>query len=195
MILNLAPQGKNRQEKFLRFLGMIAIFVIVGWAFWQNNERTLEKLQGRNAVWDQTKTLSDADRNYIKGFIRSMRSEFGVKTKIHILKDQITEVSPVQNEMLITISPAYEQVSLKIPGLVAHALGKKFINDLEYKHFTGKFKNDTWPVALQTALAMIWQKLISVDNSLPIEYEQQNIIKNGEARGKVNVPEPPATTQ
>ncbi|SMF26678.1 hypothetical protein [Desulfovibrio gilichinskyi] len=195
MILNFAPQGKTRQEKFLRFLGMIAVFIIVGWAFWQNNERTLEKLQGRNAIWDQTKTLSDADRQYIKGFIRSMRSEFGVKTKIHILNDQITEVVPEQNEMLITLSPAYEQVSLKIPGLVAHALGKKFIDDLEHNHFTGKFKNDTWPVALQTALAMIWQKLISVDNSLPSEYEQQDILQNGEARGKVDVPEPPAITQ
>lgn len=195
MILNFAPKGKSRKEKFLRFLGMIAVFIIVGWAFWQNNERTLEKLQGRNAIWDQTKTLSDADRQYIKGFIKSMRSEFGVKTKIHILNGQIPKVSAEPNEMLITISPAYEQISLQFPGLVAHALGKKFIEDLEHNYFTGKFKKDMWPVALQTTLAMIWQKLISVDNSAPSEYEQQNSLQNGEARGIVDTPDPSDLTQ
>ncbi|SDK41068.1 hypothetical protein SAMN05660337_0364 [Maridesulfovibrio ferrireducens] len=173
MALNIVPKGNSRKEKVLRLLGMIVIFAIVGWAFWQNNERTLEKLQGRNSIWDQTKSLSKTDRDFINGFIRSMRSEFGVKTKVHIMTGKIPEITPDSKELFIGLSPEYEQVVFYFPGLVRHALGANFINDLKHNHFTGNFKNDKWPVTLQTALAMIWEKLISVDSSPPQTTQQQ----------------------
>jgi hypothetical protein len=173
MKLNIVPKGGTRKERFLRMIGMLVIFALVGWAFWYNNQSTLEKLQGRNALWDQTKVLNNTERNYIKGFVRSMRSEFGVVTKVHIMNERITEISPEPKEMFIGLAPEYNQAVFHFPSLVRLALGPNFIRDIEQKHFTGKFENDKWPEALQAALAMIWGKLIRVEDTVhPIPVEE-----------------------
>ncbi len=182
MRLNIAPKGNTRKEKFMRLLGMLVIFSLVGWAFWQNNMSTLEKLQGRNSLWDQTKVLNNNERDYIKGFVRSMRSEFGVVTKVHIMNERMTNISPDPKEMFIGIAPEYDQVIFHFPPLVRLALGQQFIDDLQQKHFAGKFEQDKWPEALQTALAMIWGKLINVEDTVqPLSEEYNEDLRDPES--------------
>lgn len=168
MALVFKPHGKTSGEKLLRAIGMLVIFAIVGWAFWINNESTLERLQARNALWDQTKVLSRSEREFVQGFIRSMRNEFGVSVKIHIMTDHLSEPRLEPNELYIGISPAYEEVSVYFPGLVRHALGDKFIHEIERNHFKGNFSSDRWPISLMTALSMIWERLLAVDADQPV---------------------------
>lgn len=168
MALTLKPHGSTTSEKFLRIIGMFAIFAIVGWAFWMNNQTTLEKIQARNAFWDQTRILSQSEREFIQGFIRSMRTEFGVKVKIQIMTGQLEDRIADSKELYIGLSPAYEEVDMQFPGLVRHALGSGFISELENKHFLGNFSDDKWPTSLMTALSMIWERLVKVDSDQPV---------------------------
>lgn len=69
MALIMKPHGKSTGEKLLRLGGMIVILGLVVWAFWMNNQTTLEKIQARNALWDQTKVLSKSERDFVQGFI------------------------------------------------------------------------------------------------------------------------------
>lgn len=168
MALFFKPHGKTVSEKFLRIIGMIIIFGIVGWAFWMNNQTTLEKIQARNSLWDQTKILTQPERNFVQGFIRSMRNEFGVNVKIQITTERLSQPKLESNELYIGISPSYEEVFMSFPGLVRHALGTNFIEELEQKHFIGNFSNDTWPTTLMTALSMIWERLSKVEADQPV---------------------------
>lgn len=168
MPLILKPHGKTASEKFLRTIGMLIIFGIVGWAFWMNNQTTLEKIQARNSLWDQTKVLSRSERDFVQGFIRSMRNEFGVKVKIQIVTDHLIDQKLESNELYIGISPAYEEVEMHFPGLVRHALGPGFIKEMEEKHFIGNFNDADWPTSLMTALSMIWDRLMHVDSDQPV---------------------------
>ncbi len=168
MLFNFKPRGKTASEKFLRIVGMFIIFSIVGWAFWMNNQTTLEKIQARNALWDQTKILSESERDFVQGFIRSMRNEFGVNVKIQILTEHIPDVQVESNELYIGISPTYQEVVMSFPGLVRHALGANFIKELEEHHFTENFSEEDWPTSLMTALSMIWERLVNVDADQPV---------------------------
>ncbi|WP_321400782.1 TPM domain-containing protein [Maridesulfovibrio sp.] len=165
MALFIKPHGKTGTEKFLRIIGMAIILGLVVYAFWINNQSTLEKIQARNALWDQTKVLSKSERDFTQGFIRSMRNEFGVKVRIQIILDPITEQEVDPKELLIVISPPTQTVGMYFPGLVRHALGKKFISELENKHFTNHFSDDEWPASLMTCLSMIWERLVNVDSN------------------------------
>ncbi|WP_320171511.1 TPM domain-containing protein [Maridesulfovibrio sp.] len=168
MALMLKPYGRTASEKFLRMIGILIIFGLVAWAFWMNNQSTLEKLQARNALWDQTKILSRSEREFVQGFIRSMRSEFGVKVRIQIITDHLKEPKLDSNELYIGISPAHEEVIMSFPGLVRHALGDAFIEEMEKGHFTGNFTDDKWPTSLMTSLSMIWERLLKVDSAQPV---------------------------
>lgn len=180
MALMFKTHGKSASEKFLRLVGMIVIFGLVAWAFWMNNQTTLEKIQARNALWDQTKVLSKSERDFMQGFIRSMRSEFGVKVRIQIITDRIGDEQVDPKELYIALAPAYEEVAMQFPGLVRHALGQKFISELENKHFQNNFSEDKWPVALMSALSMVWERLLNVDSDqsvAPVYSDSSN--KNG----------------
>ena len=165
MAIFLKPHGNSASEKFLRIIGMVIVLGIVAWAFWTNNQSTLEKIQARNSLWDQTKVLNKSERNFVQGFIRSMRNEFGVQVKIQILTDHITPKQSEPKELYIRLSPAYKEVDMQFPGLVRHALGAKFISELEKNYFTGNFSDDKWPTVLMTSLSMIWERLAKVDSN------------------------------
>ncbi|WP_027720474.1 hypothetical protein [Maridesulfovibrio zosterae] len=164
MAIFLKPHGNSASEKFLRIIGMVVVLGIVAWAFWTNNQSTLEKIQARNSLWDQTKVLSKSERNFVQGFIRSMRNEFGVQVKIHILTDHIAPKQAEPKELYIKLSPAFEEVDMQFPGLVRHALGSKFISELKKNYFTENFSDDKWPTALMTSLSMIWERLAKVES-------------------------------
>ncbi len=179
MALIMKPHGKSTGEKLLRLGGMIVILGLVVWAFWMNNQTTLEKIQARNALWDQTKVLSKSERDFVQGFIRSMRSEFGVKVHIQITTDPIVDEQLESKELYIGLTPAYEEVTMRFPGLVRHALGQKFIYELENNHFTNNFSEDKWPTALMTALSMTWERLVNVDSDQPVAPVYSNNNENG----------------
>ncbi|MFW5500772.1 MULTISPECIES: TPM domain-containing protein [unclassified Maridesulfovibrio] len=176
MALFIKPQGKTGTEKFLRMIGMLIILGLVVYAFWINNQSTLEKIQARNALWDQTKILDKSERDFIQGFIRSMRSEFGVKARIQIILDPITAQEVDPKELLIVISPPTQDVGMHFPGLVRHALGNGFISELENKHFENHYSDDEWPTSLMTCLSMIWERLAKVESnqSVPKVYTDGN---------------------
>ncbi|NDV23921.1 TPM domain-containing protein [Desulfovibrio sp. JC022] len=168
MALFIKPHGKTGSERFFRMIGMVIILGLVIYAFWMNNQSTLEKIQARNALWDQTKILDRSERDYIQGFIRSMRNEFGVKVRIQIILDPITEQEVDPKELLIVLSPPQQEVGMYFPGLVRHALGNEFISELENKHFENHFADEEWPASLMTSLSMIWERLVNVESKQPV---------------------------
>ncbi|HAS89663.1 MAG TPA: hypothetical protein DCS48_10220 [Desulfovibrio sp.] len=168
MALFIKPHGKTGTERFLRMIGMLVILGLVIYAFWINNQSTMQKIQARNSLWDQTKVLDRSERDYIQGFIRSMRNEFGISTRIQIILEPITEQEVDPKELLIVISPPTQDVGMYFPGLVRHALGKEFISELENKHFENHYADGEWPASLMTCLSMIWERLVNVESDQPV---------------------------
>lgn len=169
MKLNIAPRGSTAGERFIRSIGLILVFALVGYAFWINTQRNLERLQTRNAVWDETGVLSKPELKYFKAFSRSMQERFGVKTVIHVRKNEIERGNEEENEVFIGLCPSKKQVVLQFPGLIRHALGNKLVESLENKYFADSFNGDDWVVALQTSVASIWEKLVEVETESELD--------------------------
>ncbi len=188
MRLNIAPRGRTPGEKFLRSIGMVVVFAAVAYAFWLNTQNTMERLQARNALWDETGIMNKQELDYLKGFTRSMRERFGVKTVIQVRKTRITPPEADNKEVFIGLCPPEKQIVLQFPGLIRHALGPDFIAYLRDKHFKNSFSDKGWISALQTAVAMIWEKLVDVETEA--EYEAMENDDSGSVSQEITAPKP-----
>lgn len=157
-------QGESPREKLIRIILLIAVFAAVGWAFSKNNEQVLKRIQERNAVFDQTATLSESDEEFIRGFVDSMKKRFGITVNIKIYKGAPKELLLDNQTLYLGLSPETGEVILKVPPLMRPALGTEFIDDLVDKHFAEAFTKGTWPRELKVVLTMIWSRLIAIDN-------------------------------
>ena len=66
-------------KQLLRFFGLIAVFVVVGILFWHYYDRSLDQIMVRQSIWDQTKTLSKQEKEFIQEFAQAMRSRYGLE--------------------------------------------------------------------------------------------------------------------
>lgn len=157
------PRGRSKAERMIRAIALVGVIAVVAWAFMQNNKSVLERIQTRQAVNDQTETLSQTDLDFLKGFIASMRETYGVNMKVTIYKGQalVPEVGP--KTMFFGLAPEAGEVILRFPPLVRAALGDDFTASLT-DDFMQSFKQGDWPRELKIVLTMIWSRLSALDS-------------------------------
>lgn len=158
-----APKGKTAMERVLRVLGMLLVFLVVIWAFYQNNENVIERLQKDRAVWDETGRMSKEELSFLRDFVRSMRSKFGVDVKIQVFKEDIQPPELDSKTIYIGLSPAGQQVRVEFPALLKPALGAEFIQSVSNEYFMEAFANGDWPRELQILTTMIWSRLAALE--------------------------------
>ncbi len=150
--------------KILRFFALISVFIIMGSLFWKNNQKAMHTISGKMAIWDQTKTLSEAQKKSLHRLHRDMRSMFGIKLKISITKEELTPPRLDSKTLFIGLCPARQEAFVHFPPLVLRALGKQFRDELQHKHFAGSWHNREWVRKLGQAVHMISQKLIAIEH-------------------------------
>ena len=163
-MLFIRTRNASGMEKTVRFLGMIAVFAIVAWAFWVNNERTIKMIQARGVAVDQTETMDINDKRFFQSFANSLEKNYGLNFKIIIFKGGINVPDINKKTVFIGISPSEKQTEIILPPLVEKALGGDFVPYLTQSHFPGYMESGQWVEGAKTAVALMWEKLTVIEN-------------------------------
>lgn len=145
--------------RFIRVVSMFALILVVGWAFWLNNERTVQKFKYKQSIVDETETLDQDEINYLRDFAKSLKDEFGMKAMVQVRKEELKVPELDSKTLYVGLLPRDRVVVVEFPSLMSRALGQEFLDYLRKEHFAPYWESGNWPRGLQTALTMIWSRL------------------------------------
>lgn len=154
--------GETPREKLVRSLLLILVFVAVVWAFMENNQRVIERLNLDGAVYDETGTLDREQKKFIVSFTRSLRDDYGLDCKIQIYGGDFVVPELDAKTLYIGLAPAIGEVRMRFPPMMRQALGTGFITSLETTFLLPSFEQGDWPRAIQEVLVEIYNKLESL---------------------------------
>lgn len=155
--------GETRKEKIIRTIALLFVFAAVVWAFTENNERVVERLNRESAVYDETGTLDSDQRKFIASFTRSLRDEFGLDSRIQIFNGDFVVPELDSKTLYIGLAPPIGEVRIVFPPLMRQALGTEFPEMLETEMLRPSFKQGDWPQEIQMVLVTIFDKLTELN--------------------------------
>jgi hypothetical protein len=154
--------GETPKEKVIRSILLILVFAAVIWAFTENNQRVIERLNLDGAVYDETKTLDKEQQKFIVSFTRSLRDDYGLDCKIQIYGGDFVVPGLDAKTLYIGLAPSIDVVEMRFPPMMRQALGPEFIESLKDTFLLPSFKQGDWPTAIQEVLVEIYNKLESL---------------------------------
>lgn len=163
-------RGSTPGEQFLRFVLLIAVFVVTGWLFWINAENSMEKIESRGTVVDLGDALSTEQRQTLRDLGALFTSEYGMKLKVVVSAGHLQAPAPDGKTMYFGVNPQTRRVEIQLPPLVGSALGPEVERELAQRHIVPGFANNTWPQGLVDALKDLWQRLDRLQSSKSKEY-------------------------
>ncbi|WP_462324762.1 hypothetical protein [Desulfoplanes sp.] len=146
-------------------MGLIGVFVLVGVLYWHYYEDSFDKIQAKQSIWDQTKTLTTDQKQAIQSFGRMLKSRYGVDLKLKITKESVIVPTLNPRTLFIGICPERKEVTVIFPPLVRSALGNRFEDFLAQEHFTSYWKKGNWPQGLGSALTLLGERLERLDKN------------------------------
>lgn len=155
---------KSGLERVVRMLGVLAVFAIVAWAFWVNNERTIKMIQARGVAVDQTDTMGINDKRFFRSFKNSLEKNYGLGFKIIVFKGNIEVPELDKKTVFMGLSPSTGETEIILPPLVQKALGGDFVPYLVESHFPGYMEAGNWIEGAKTAVALMWERLSGIES-------------------------------
>ncbi len=157
------PKGRTPGESFLRFMLLIAIFVGAGWLYSVHFERSLDAIEARTAINDQTKSLTSDQKQAFREFSKVLKNEFGLELKLVFAAEPPPWPELDNKTIYLGLDTAHHTVDIAVPPLVERALGPGYVDMLKNEHFPPFFEQNRWAMGTAEALADIWKRLIEVD--------------------------------
>lgn len=155
--------GESRKEKIIRTIALMLVFGAVIWAFTENNERVVNRLNQASSIYDETGTLTTEQKKFIASFVRTLRDEFGFEAKIQIYGGDFVVPDIDSKTLYIGLAPSINMVEIRFPPLMRQAVGEKYIETLKNEHFLVSFKYDDWQEEIQVVLVSIFDKLTLIN--------------------------------
>lgn len=146
-------------ERFLRVILLMAVFAVAGWLFWKSSERTMEKIQARDASFDLTGTLSPEHKEQVIRYKRALKEKFGLDLEIIIADREIAPPDPDPKTIFLGVNPNRGRAVAVFPPLVDRALDPNFKHYLAEKHFLICKQAGRWPDCLDEALILIYEQI------------------------------------
>jgi hypothetical protein len=141
------------------------VFVLVGVLYWHYFEHSLDQIQTKQAIWDQTNILTEDQKKTIHSFTRMLNSRYGIDLQLKVTRESITNPTHGPRTLFIGICPDRQEVTVIFPPLVRSALGTEFQEYLAKEHFTPFWQDERWPQGLGSALTRIGERLEQLENN------------------------------
>ena len=147
-------------EFFLRAMLLIAVFAVVAAAFWYQTEHSFKEIRSRGTVYDETETLSSAQKSALRDFASALRETHGLKLRVQVRKTPVVLPASLDSKtVFIGINPYTQQVLTEFPPLLKKALGQNYMYTMQNAHFTPYFAKNQWQVGLASALQQLWDDM------------------------------------
>ncbi len=158
-----SPTVKGRRNATLRMLMLIILFVGVGYLFWKNYERSMDTIQTRHLVQDETQSLDKETVQEIVAFSSSLQQRFGMSLQVKIFEGFVITPREDSKIIFIGLSPRYKESSIKFPPLMRRALPEEFLTHITQEHFDEFWENGNWQQGIVQALNKIGEELIKIE--------------------------------
>lgn len=153
-------RSKSSGEFFLRAMLLIAVFVAVAAAFWYQTEHSFKEIRSRGTVYDQTETLTQAQKAALRDYATALRETHGLKLRLQVRNTPVVLPEKLDTKtVFIGINPYSRQVLIEFPPLLRKALGQDYMYKLQNEYFTPYFEKDQWQVGLGAALQQLWDDI------------------------------------
>lgn len=147
-------------EFFLRAMLLLAVFAIVAVAFWYQTEYSFKEIRSRGTVYDQTETLTSAQKSALRDYAAALRETHGLKLRVQVLNTPVELPDSLDSKTIfIGINPKSQQVLVEFPPLLRKALGANYMYTLQNTHFAPYFAKNQWQAGLASALQQIWDDI------------------------------------
>lgn len=151
-------RGATPLERLVRSLALVGVIMLVVWAFWMNNQRVVERLNLEKSFWDETGRVDEADADFIREFVKSMRKELGRDAYVHVrlgAPEPSRDLSP--GALFLGVSPGRQEVVVRLPEDMDRDQDKALADYLVQEHFKGNWER--WQRGLKTGLVVVWEHL------------------------------------
>lgn len=156
-------RADNPLEQLLRLAGLFLVLGAVGFGFWKNSERQMERLNARYGLADEVKGLSDDERAQAQDFITALRKDYGIEARIQLTQGRSTPPAPDGKTLFLGLHLEEKTAVVQLPPLVARALGPDFARSLEQEHFPFHFApGRNWQKGLLLAMDLIRSRLAAL---------------------------------
>lgn len=153
-------RASSSGEFFLRAMLLIAVFAIVAVAFWYQTEYSFKEIRSRGTVYDQTETLTPAQKTALRDYAAALRETHGLKLRVQVRNTPVELPSSLDSKTIfIGINPESHQVLVEFPPLLRKALGANYMYELQNAHFAPYFAKNQWQTGLASALQQIWDDI------------------------------------
>ncbi|WP_028574375.1 hypothetical protein [Desulfonatronovibrio hydrogenovorans] len=154
---------KGRQSSTIRILLMLVLFVGVGYLFWKNYERSMETIQSRHIVNDETETLDSDLQKEIVSFSGNLQRRFGIGVQVRIFRGFIVSPGDDSRMIFIGLSPAHQESTILFPPILKRALPQEVVHHLQVEHFEAYWEDGDWQQGLIEALNTIGQEMMKIE--------------------------------
>jgi hypothetical protein len=151
--------------RLVRLIALVGVFALASVLYWHYYEHTLEQIQTKQSVHDQTKTLTPDQEKAIRSFAGRLKSRYGIDLQLKVTRNPVITPSLDPKTLFINICPDSQEVTVIFPPLVRSALGTGFEKYLATEHFIPFWQDDHWPQGLGSALALIGERLERLDDN------------------------------
>jgi hypothetical protein len=156
----LGPQGTTFTERLLRSMGFVLLIAGIGYLFWTNYERNLQRIGLQEAVHDRTGELSSEVRKEVWTFSRSMREHFGITVEVRIAQRELLAPESDGKTLFFGIVPSERRAVILFPPLMERSLDPGFVVYLKQDHFRPYWERENgWQEGLQDATALLWEQM------------------------------------
>ena len=138
----------SRKEQFLRSFLLVVFICIVGWGFWTNSEKSMQKLKFEARVSDESGLLDQKSKIRLMQSMKEAEKEYGVKIYIKISKIPVISTDALPGTVFLGVCPNLKQNLLIMPEEWEQALGPDFVRKLRREGMLASFQSGKWEEAL-----------------------------------------------
>ncbi|MEW5775043.1 MAG: TPM domain-containing protein [Thermodesulfobacteriota bacterium] len=155
-------KGSTPGATFLRGVLLIAVFALAAVLYQRNFERRMDLINTRAAIYDQSGTMTQEQRDALRDFAAALKNEFGIDLRIQVRKGGLTLPEADSKTLFIGLDLDAQEAVVHLPPLLERSLDPDFVRRLRQEHFAPFFAEDNWPLGLSLALRDLWERLMGM---------------------------------
>lgn len=152
-------KGSTPGVTFLRAVLLITVFAGAAVLYQRHFAKTLDRINTRSTVYDQSGTMSPEQRDALRDFAAALKEEFGIELRIQVRNEGLVPPETDSKTLFIGLDLAAPRAVVVLPPLLERALDPDFVRRLREDHFAPYLAQGNWTRGLSLALRDLWEQL------------------------------------